>query len=37
MSSRGWRGEMRVLADRPAPTVAGLAAIGAAIGAIALI
>jgi cobalt/nickel transport system permease protein len=37
LASRGWRGEMRVLADRPAPTVAGLAAIGAAIGAIALI
>ena len=37
LASRGWRGEMRVLADRPPATAAGLAAIGATLGAIALI
>jgi cobalt/nickel transport system permease protein len=37
LASRGWRGEMRVLADRPAATASGLAAIGATLGAIALI
>ena len=36
--ARDWRaGEMRVLADRPAPTASGLTVIGATLGAVALI
>ncbi|WP_180982605.1 cobalt ECF transporter T component CbiQ [Methylocella silvestris] len=36
LASRGWRGEMRVLADRSAATASGLAVISAAIASIAL-
>ncbi|MBB4199873.1 cobalt ECF transporter T component CbiQ [Rhodoblastus sphagnicola] len=37
LASRGWRGEMRVLADRTAATASGLAAISATLAAIALV